>query len=164
MQTLSSFIPLGAEALRDFFLAANDVVFRDSRAARVERLSPEARHLYLAYVYNAEVLNGGVSQFFSNTSGDWVEETLEALRVLQAAPYLALLEEACDAVFGCTSPPRNQLARHELLEAYEAQQPDALSELDGRHYVLLRTESIEASMQRYLSSHSHAPLEVARIS
>lgn len=160
MQTLSSFIPLGPEALRAFFLAASDVVFRDSRAARVERLSPEARRLYLAYVYNAEVLNGGVSQFFSNTSGDWIEETLEALRVLEAAPYLALLKEACNAVFGCTSPPRDRVARYELLEAYEAQYPDALSKLDDRHYRLLRTESIEVSMQRYLATHPDAPLEV----
>ncbi|MEZ4370724.1 MAG: hypothetical protein R3B07_07855 [Polyangiaceae bacterium] len=108
---LSDFVALGSESLLSFFAAANDVVFRESRAARVERLAAEARHLYL--------------------------------------------------VFGSTSPPRNQEARHQLLEAWEAVHPDALGKFDDRHYALLRRESIEASMHRYLAVHPDASLEVS---
>ena len=82
---LREFVALGSEALVEFFAAAIDVVFRDSRLAQVDRLSERAQHIYLGYVLNAEVLNGGLSQFFSNTSGNRVAETLEALRCLDGA-------------------------------------------------------------------------------
>jgi hypothetical protein len=71
---LSDFVALGSEALVEFFAAAHRVVFRDARLAQVGRLAQRAQHIYLAYVLNAEVLNGGFSQFFSNTSGIWVSE------------------------------------------------------------------------------------------
>jgi HEAT repeat protein len=47
-----------------------------------ENLTNAQQVVYCAFMFDAEVCNGGLLQFFGNTSGDHVAETLEALRIL----------------------------------------------------------------------------------
>lgn len=56
----------------------SDLVHKDG----FEVLSPEQRVVYCAFLFDMEVCNGGLMQFFANSSGDHVEDTLEALAVL----------------------------------------------------------------------------------
>jgi hypothetical protein len=54
-------------------------VFRDSpRQEKADYLSPAARIVYRVGCFHGEVVNGGFSQFFSNSSGNWVPETIDA--------------------------------------------------------------------------------------
>jgi len=57
-------------------------------------LSHEQRVVYCAFLFDAEVCNGGLSQFFSNGSGDHASDTLDALRELGHAEAEAALAGA----------------------------------------------------------------------
>ena len=62
-----------------------DAVFHENpREEHPERLSPVARTIYFVGCFDGEVYNGGFSQFFSNSSGNHVAETFDALREIQA--------------------------------------------------------------------------------
>ena len=62
--------------------------------AGFESLSHPQQVVYLAHTFDYEVCNGGITQFFGNSSGDHVVETLEALRELGVPEAERLLAEA----------------------------------------------------------------------
>jgi hypothetical protein len=57
-----------------------------------EQMAPDVRPFWLAYSYDAEVLNGGHLQYFHNNGAEDVPETLEALHLAGAHEHAALLE------------------------------------------------------------------------
>jgi hypothetical protein len=69
-------------------------LWRQVEKAGVEKLTPPQRVVYLAKRFQGEVCNGGLSQFFGNSSGQYVPETLEALRALRHPESVAALEFA----------------------------------------------------------------------
>jgi len=106
-----------------------DIVFRDSpRQAHPERLGPAARILWHAGCFKGEVINGGVSQFFSNSSGNWAQESLGALRQIGAALCVKVLEKAL-TLFPSGVAPVDRQKRCELLFAFEEREPQFLDEL-----------------------------------
>ena len=162
MSTLSAYF--GDEAaLQRIFQDAIPVVFRgDPRKAVPERLAPAARNIYFVTVLGGEVINGGISQFFSNSSGDFVPETLEALRAIGSELVRSLVEEALVA-FGGALPPRDRVKRCELLFAFEEREPNALERIDRVFYadVYAREpkEDLEALLLEYARAHASEPLE-----
>jgi hypothetical protein len=62
--------------------------------ASYEELSPNQQVAYLGYWYEAEIYNGGHRQFFRNSAGRYVTETIAALPVLGAETHARLLKEA----------------------------------------------------------------------
>jgi uncharacterized protein DUF4375 len=76
-----------------------DIVYHHSpRQAHPERLGPAAWTLLHVGCFEGEVINGGVSQFFSNSSGNWAHESLVGLRQIGAALCVELLEKALTRV------------------------------------------------------------------
>ena len=59
-----------------------------------ESLSIPQPTIYCACVFEAEVCNGGITQFFGNSSGDRAADTLEALRLLDHRPSYDALNTA----------------------------------------------------------------------
>ena len=59
-----------------------------------EGLTVPQRNLYCAFMFDAEVRNGGLMQFFGNPSGDLGRETLEALGELSCGAAKSTLSEA----------------------------------------------------------------------
>lgn len=57
-------------------------------------LTAPQRVVFLGWEFDAEVCNGGMMQFFGNSSGDHAANTLEALRVLGHPEALRALDEA----------------------------------------------------------------------
>ena len=57
-------------------------------------LSPQQRVVYCAFLFDAEVCNGGLMQFFGNSSGDHATDTLAALAELGHAEAHAALATA----------------------------------------------------------------------
>jgi hypothetical protein len=55
-------------------------VFDPDQSQHLERLSAPATVYYLVCTFEGEVINGGFSQFFSNSSGTFSQETVQALR------------------------------------------------------------------------------------
>ncbi|MFC4727175.1 DMP19 family protein [Coralloluteibacterium thermophilus] len=76
------------------------------------RRDPALRPFWLAYSYDAEVLNGGHLQYFHNHGTGCVAETLDALRAIGAHGHAAVLEE-CRA-----QAERSPVARVDSLGAY----------------------------------------------
>ena len=72
-----------------------DTVFRDRPdQANTDRLGPSATVLYDVSWFWGEIINGGLSQFFSNSSGNRAHESLVGLRQIGANLCVELLEMA----------------------------------------------------------------------
>lgn len=106
-----------------------DIVYHDSpRVARPERLGTAAQTLWHAGCFEGEVINGGISQFFSNSSGDRAHESLASLQEIGAVICVALLEKAL-TLFPESAAPADRQKRCELLFVFENQNPQFLEEL-----------------------------------
>lgn len=111
-----------------------DIVFRDSPCqACTDRLGPSARVLYDVGWFWGEIINGGFSQFFSNSSGNRAHESLAALRRIGANLCVQLLMKAL-TVFPDSIAPTDRQQRCELLFAFEERDPRFLEELDQIFY------------------------------
>jgi hypothetical protein len=60
------------------------------RADGLNALSPAERVVYLIWCFVADVDNGGSSAFFYNSSGEYADETLAALRARGRQPNMTL--------------------------------------------------------------------------
>ena len=102
---------------------------------------PEVGHLYAAHWCQSEVCNGGLQQFFSNSTGVLAPEALEGFRVIGLAEWADILAEAM-RFFG--SPyPRERVHRQELLASRRArkrEERDPFFALDERFYAWLHAE------------------------
>ncbi|MGF6349650.1 hypothetical protein QF040_004363 [Variovorax sp. W2I14] len=104
---------------------------------------PGLKSFWLAYIYDAEVQNGGHLQYFHNRGSASVPETLEALRTIGADRQVELLRD-CWADLANTPVPQTEslqayadLAAEDRFERqdseYYEQQPEVLERL-GTHY------------------------------
>jgi hypothetical protein len=97
------------------------------------RLSRPEKTYYLGQVLYGEVFNGGMRQFFDNSSGDFYRETLDALKELGAMSSLGLLIAAKEILFPDCDPPPDQVARYKMMPQYPETaepQPAFYSELE----------------------------------
>lgn len=69
----------------------------DRERAIVMALSPGLRMVYTTWGVEAEVNNGGFSQYFENSTGQFADEALAGYRRLGATPFASLLERAMAA-------------------------------------------------------------------
>jgi Domain of unknown function (DUF4375)/HEAT repeats len=80
-----------------------------------EALSAPQRVVYCAFLFDAEVCNGGIMQFFGNPTGDHAAATLEALRILgHPEAYRAL-----DTAMNLVGPLSREPDRDMRLAAFE---------------------------------------------
>lgn len=90
---------------------------------RMEKLSRAERVFFITQNVEIEVNNGGFSQFFYNSSGDFAGEMVDAFREIGAEKTAAICQQALDAV-GQPLP----VNRAERIERIEAIETDALTE------------------------------------
>ena len=83
----------------------------DDIARQLAALPPQQRHLIALSMFNMEFENGGVHQFFYNSSGDIAPEVLEAMVELGLAPQAEVFRRTL-AMFG-ESYIRDNTARRE---------------------------------------------------
>ena len=79
------------------------------------RLSPPEQTYFSVCLLEGEVYNGGMHQFFYNSSGDYYAEALRGLQELGAMRCHALLVAACREFFPGDEPPRETTARRDIL-------------------------------------------------
>jgi hypothetical protein len=121
--------PVGA-----LWLDMIDVVYRDDPCqAHPERLNPAARTLFDVGWFQGEVINGGFSQFFSNSAGNRAHESLAGLRRVGASLSAELLERAL-ALFPGGVAPVDRVRRCDLLFAFEQREPQFLEQLSQAFY------------------------------
>lgn len=96
-----------------------------------QAIPPEVGHLYAAHWCQSEVCNGGLHQFFSNTTGLLAPEALEGFRAIGLTEWAEILAEAMK-FFG--SPyPRERADRNDLLASFTRRR-DTFCDLDERFY------------------------------
>jgi hypothetical protein len=125
------------EPALNVFEHCHEIVFAgsDGNTEFLERISPEARMVYLLWCFDGEVHNGGFDQFFFNSLGDHCSEILDGLRKIKANNSLSLLEKAI-GWFPDSNPSKDREERWKQLEPYEdnEQYETALDNLDTEFY------------------------------
>ena len=116
-------------------------------------LTPEQRHWIAVSMFDGEVNNGGLSQYFFNSSGDYWREALSGLEAMGAGERATILKEAV-AKFGTEAPSKNREQRQDQL-AKLARKDDALFDaLDSRYYA--SKEVIDVLMTKYVIKNAPA--------
>jgi hypothetical protein len=104
----------------EFFWALIEPVWPDASVddelAHIALATPGQRALYIVTLCIREVCNGGLDQFFSNSSGMYADEVRKALRLLKANEHAAAFEKAMK-VFPGARVPVDRDDRQSLLEA-----------------------------------------------
>ena len=93
---------------------------------------PKSEIVRLIQDLEAEVNNGGLDQFFYNSSGDDTAETIQALEAIGAAAMADILRRAA-AKFPGKMPPKDRYKRQEVLLQISPE-GEAFEELDGEFY------------------------------
>jgi len=151
MEPLSSLWPISDVASQEISIYDGPEVFLSEYAAA----DPVHQTIFAACWFQGEVLNGGLSQFFGNSTGVLAPEALQALSTLGMPRLAAKLQEAMDW-FG-TPYPRERERREAKLEEYstahgEGEEPfEALSEEVG-DLIYEEGPGLEAAALAYIRS------------
>ena len=97
-----------------------------------------------------EVANGGLSQFLSNPSGDYAEETLAAMRAIGATAAVAALEDVRKVIFGGAPIPADYDTRNDILFKWEEDEERATA-FEDKHN-LRWCESVVLAVALYILS------------
>ncbi|MEI8363711.1 MAG: DUF4375 domain-containing protein [Betaproteobacteria bacterium] len=79
-------------------------------------LSPEELTYYAVSLFAGEIDNGGIHQFFTNSSGDIYFFVVKGLQELNANVTLTLLTEAKHVIFPNCDPPEDRILRATMID------------------------------------------------
>lgn len=108
------------------------------------------RDFLLCVLFESEVNNGGLSQFFSNGSGDMSEETVLALERIGEPNTAELLREALRC-FPNGIAPKDRDARNDLMEQLDEKAEEQLDKLDQ----IIWEHSLSQSCYAFLQAHKN---------
>jgi hypothetical protein len=138
---------------------AGNVVLDESGRAILDGLTLPASTIYLVGVFEGEVVKGGFRRFLADPSGDYAQETLQALREVGAHVSVELLEKVL-AVFPEGAAPTDRDQRRLVLNQADEQDRayfDAFDELYNQHVDAQsphRVENIDALLLDYMKEHA----------
>ena len=110
-----------------------DAAFRRRASVGFDRLSEEEQTVILVWAVEGEVGNGGLDQFYFNSSGDFAAETVEALRRIGAGRTAELVERA-NRLFPTQLPPRQRAARVAELDTFTGKASASWRRLEREFY------------------------------
>ncbi len=96
---------------------------------KMENLSNLQKCFYFNQNLEREINNGGFSQYFFNSSGDYALETIESLNLIGANKTAKILEKAI-AQFPESKVPIDKVLREEILEQIEEKANIVWEQLD----------------------------------
>jgi hypothetical protein len=88
---------------------------------------------FLNQNFEKEINNGGLNQFFYNSSGEFSFETIQSLKEINAVHTATILEEAI-CQFPNNNVPKDRNLRDEIIEEIEDIANDIWEELDSKLY------------------------------
>jgi Domain of unknown function (DUF4375) len=112
-----------------------------------EKLSDEEKVIVYIGELEREVNNGGFSQFFFNTSGDYTEEVIQSLQKIGSIKFLSLAESA-KAQFPNFIVPADKAERRQILEEIDEDANNKWNDLDNEFYQY--EEDIYSLMSSYI--------------
>jgi len=117
------------------------------------RLKPPQKSYLAVLMLDGEVNNGGLSQYFFNSSGGNWRDALAGLEAMGAAGQLAVFREAI-AKFGKDGPSQDRALRQEQLAKLTRRDDALFDALDNRYYE--SKDSIEVLAKRYVLRNADA--------
>ncbi len=109
---------------------------KSSYGEEIQKLSPTESVVYFCQTFNEEINNGGFSQYFYNSSGDFSLETLKALKTIGSNKNASIFENVL-SVFPNFEVPKDRDKREKLLdEIFDDNDIDnnKLSDADNNFY------------------------------
>ena len=100
-----------ADRAHDLFMSMNVSSEEVYRA-----LSLRERYLVDIKSFEAEVMNGGIDQYMTNSSGNHARQCLEALAAIKATKAHSLLRNACDLFPGHMPAPDREVRQQQYRE------------------------------------------------
>ena len=127
------------DPFRELWLSLVDRAYKDEKG--FDNLSEDEKIYFYLGILDGEAFNGGLHQFFTNTSGDRYEETLQYLELMDAMHTHALLKKAKTILFGDAPVPVDHQERNETIAQFpeddDTPEPEwciALDEVDDEYY------------------------------
>ena len=108
-------------------------------------LTEEEKIYFAVGVLNGETYNGGIIQFFDNTSGEYYRYAELGLIRLEANNSLSLLRAAKKELFGSADLPKDQEKRWSIMR--KANREAQLDKLDTEYYKDL--DNLETKMELF---------------
>lgn len=116
-----------------------------------ESLSIHQRYFNSVFICDAEINNGGLSQYFVNSSGDHWRDAVAGLEAMGSSERLEILKEAI-AVFGDAGPSEEREERQHQLSKLVKRNEEVFDELDSRYYD--SSEVVEVLSSRFVLANS----------
>ena len=140
------------EAVLDYILSKIDS--REEKELEIVRgLAKSFQMLYSTWFLQAEVNNGGFSQYFWNSRSQFSKEALQGLRVIGAAEYADLLGKAT-AVYNKHASKLEKLRSRGTNEAFSQHQKILnLEPLEDRFYTLEEGRILDNLRIKYIREH-----------
>lgn len=113
-------------------------------------LTEPEKVFYCIYWLEGEVNNGGFNQYFFNSSGDFAQDTVTALREI-GADFTADLLLQSFTVFPGNIPIRDRYKRQKVLLKIGEDKEEFLNELDEKFYAY--TDPIGSLLVEYIKKH-----------
>ncbi|MBA3860271.1 MAG: hypothetical protein C0507_25470 [Cyanobacteria bacterium PR.3.49] len=117
------------DPVEELYLQCNEVFYE--REA-LSDLSSEAAVVYLVQLFDRELSNGGIDQFFYNSSGFYTFETLTALQRIGASISASILEEGIRLIDLSEAEMKLRMKRFEAVKQKDLKTIFAL--LDSKFY------------------------------
>lgn len=115
-------------------MALDHLLFVKSKyGERVDLLNEEERVVLFIEMLEAQVNNGGFYQYFFNSSGNYVYETLKSLKRINAHTTTNLLQRAIN-IFPVSPVPKDQKVRRETMVELDDSFSEELNKLDDEYY------------------------------
>jgi hypothetical protein len=114
--------------IEDFDGKLVEIELEDVRG--VETLSAAERNYYTVSIYYYEIQNGGLWQYFGNSTADYHKMILAGLRAFGAPRSAQVLEDA-GGVFGPDGPPEDRNARSEAVDSFSVHQAETIDSLEA---------------------------------
>ncbi|MEI8383583.1 MAG: DMP19 family protein [Planctomycetota bacterium] len=111
----------------------NDEFWRTLKNGGVDALSRLQRDALCIMNFQAEINNGGMHQYFYNSSGDFAKETPDVMRRIGADEVTVLLDRA-NGYFGASGPPTNRDTRMEQLLSLPENRQQEIHDLTDEFY------------------------------
>jgi Domain of unknown function (DUF4375) len=92
--------------------------------------------------------NGGLISFYYNYAADYLDDTLEDLKKLDAIDVINLLQKVND-LFPNGNPPKDIDERNEVIDSWDGQYDDLFEELDNRFYEELK-DNLEIKLDKVI--------------
>ena len=111
------------------FSIVGDIEGREASSGYASLTTAE-QVFFCVWTVEAEINNGGLEQFYFNSSGDIAQWAPDAFRAIGAGHTATVIERA-NSLFGSDGPPADRDSRQEAVELLTESDPDRFEELDG---------------------------------